>query len=302
MSKIKQGDYVYVDWELLKVLSDLEITNGKEIMLLAKILSLSKNKDKACTASNDYLSSFFCTTDRNIRKYLQDLKDKGLIKVFEQKEGLRTTTRYIYPQYDKLKLAPEELFQSSDEGAEQKGQSTGTDVPKERNTRSELEEQMGRHIIEDIREENNIVEESAASPIANAPIPKQRKNKKSNKTKITEEIKSQIWKLFQNKYSYDEIRESLNLPEISDGKLYYIIEEGKKCGWKTKAEREAEQKRFEEKMDIIASNFDETPEEHSKRYEAIWEERRKENERKAEEERKKQEERERKILEEVGIY
>lgn len=302
MSKIKQGDYVYVDWELLKVLSDLEITNGKEIMLLAKILSLSKNKDKACIASNDYLSSFFCTTDRNIRKYLQDLKDKGLIKVFEQKEGLRTTTRYIYPQYDKLKLAPEELFQSSDEGAEQKGQSTGTDVPKERNTRSESEEQMGRHIIEDIREENNIVEESAASPIANAPIPKQRKSKQNNKTKITEEIKSQIWKLFIDEYSYDEMRESLNLSGISDGRLYYIIEEGKKCDFKTKAEREAEQKRLEEKMDSIASNFDESPEEYKKKVDLIWEERRKENERKAEEERKRKEEKEREVLEELGIY
>ena len=74
MSKIKQGDYIYIDWNLIKVLNNYGITNGKEIMLFAKIISLSK-KENACKASNDYLSDFFCTTDRNIRKYLQDLKE-----------------------------------------------------------------------------------------------------------------------------------------------------------------------------------------------------------------------------------
>ena len=163
MSKIKQGDYIYIDWNLIKVLNNYGITNGKEIMLFAKIISLSK-KENACKASNDYLSDFFCTTDRNIRKYLQDLKEKGLIKVFEQKEGLKTTTRYIYPQYDKLKLTQEELFRCSNEGAEQNGQSTGTDVPKERNIHSEPAEQTDLLIIEDKRKEKNIIDNGADAP------------------------------------------------------------------------------------------------------------------------------------------
>ena len=169
MSKIKQGDYIYIDWNLIKVLNNYGITNGKEIMLFAKIISLSK-KENACKASNDYLSDFFCTTDRNIRKYLQDLKEKGLIKVFEQKEGLKTTTRYIYPQYDKLKLTQEELFRCSNEGAEQNGQSTGTDVPNERNIHSEPAEQTDLLIIEDKRKEKNIIDKGADAPYeANAP-------------------------------------------------------------------------------------------------------------------------------------
>ena len=231
MNKIKQGDYVYINWNLIKVLNDLGITNGKEIMLFSKILSLSK-KDKACTASNDYLASFFCTTDRNIRKYLQDLKDKELIKVFEQKEGLKTTTRYIYPQYDRLKLTPEEMFLSSDEGAEQKGQSTGTDVPKERNIHSEPAEQTDPLIIEDIRKENSIVE-SAASPIADAPNPNTKKNKEPEYV-ITKEIKDKIWQMFEDGYKYADIE---SVTGIKQGKLYYIIEDLIKENEKEKQEK-----------------------------------------------------------------
>lgn len=162
MRKIKQGDYVSIDWNLINGLNNLGITNGKEIMLFAKIISLSNNEDKACTATNDYLSSFFCTTDRNIRKYLQDLKDKRLIKVFEQKEGLRTTKRYIYPQYDKL--SEEETFLCSDEGAEHLGKSTGTKRSNERNIHSEPAEQIDLLIIEDKKKEKNIIDNGADAP------------------------------------------------------------------------------------------------------------------------------------------
>lgn len=162
MRKIKQGDYVSIDWNLINGLNNLGITNGKEIMLFAKIISLSNNEDKACTATNDYLSSFFCTTDRNIRKYLQDLKDKRLIKVFEQKEGLRTTKRYIYPQYEKL--SEEETFLCSDEGAEHLGKSTGTKRSNERNIHSEPAEQTDLLIIEDKRKEKNIIDNGADAP------------------------------------------------------------------------------------------------------------------------------------------
>ena len=248
MNKIKQGDYVYIDWELIKILNDLEITNGKEIMLFSKILSLSK-KDKACTASNDYLSSFFCTTDRNIRKYLQDLKDKGLIKVFEQKEGLKTTTRYIYPQYDKLKLAPEEVFPSSDEGAEQKGQSTGTNVPDERNIHSEPAEQTDLLITEEIIKEKSIVDNDAASPIADAPKPDTKK-KKELEYVITKEIKEQIWQMFKDGYKYVDIESKTG---IKRGKIYSIIEDLKKE--KEEDEQKEKQKRAEERLNLEANRM-----------------------------------------------
>lgn len=247
MSKIKQGDYVYINWKLIKVLNDLEITNGKEIMLFAKIISLSK-KEKACKASNDYLSDFFCTTDRNIRKYLQDLKEKGLIKVFEQKEGLKTTTRYIYPQYDKLRLAPEELFPSSDEGEEQNGNSTGTDVPEERNIHSEPAEQMNPLIIDQTRVEQNIVEENTASHnVADAPKPKPN-TKQNKKVKVSEEKKKEIWKMFESGCNYNEISESTG---VSKGKIYHIIEEYKEE--QIKEQQDIAQRRLE----IELKRFDE---------------------------------------------
>lgn len=286
MSKIKQGDYIYIDWNLIKVLNNYGITNGKEIMLFAKIISLSK-KENACKASNDYLSDFFCTTDRNIRKYLQDLKEKGLIKVFEQKEGLKTTTRYIYPQYDKLKLTQEELFRCSNEGAEQNSQSTGTDVPEERNIHSEPAEQIDLLIIDQTRVENSIIEENTASPIANAPVPKQRKSKQNKVNNLSEETIKMVWDLFQQKYNYDEISEETGL---SKSKIYRVIEDGKKSNFKTQSEIELERIKSDEKINRIISSFNESPSEYQERVNLIWEERIKENNRRSEEESKRKEE------------
>lgn len=154
------GDFVILDSGLIKILSDLKITNGKEIMLFGKILSLAQNDDKACTASNKYLSEFLCTTDRNVRNYLDDLKEKNLIKTYEKKEGLRTTTRYIYPQYTTLNSlckGEEQIFRSSERPAEDSYQTSGTNLPKERKEFTKPEEDMFHHIKEykrDIREEN----------------------------------------------------------------------------------------------------------------------------------------------------
>lgn len=154
------GDFVILDSGLIKILSDLKITNGKEIMLFGKILSLAQNDDKACTASNKYLSEFLCTTDRNVRNYLDDLKEKNLIKTYEKKEGLRTTTRYIYPQYTTLNSlckGEEQIFRSSERPAEDSYQTSGTNLPEERKEFTKPEEDMFHHIKEykrDIREEN----------------------------------------------------------------------------------------------------------------------------------------------------
>ena len=83
-------------------LTDTAKLNYGDIILLCKIDSLSNNKDKVCTASNAYFARLLCTTERNVQRYLEKLKKAELIKTFEQKEGMKTTTRYIYPQYKKI--------------------------------------------------------------------------------------------------------------------------------------------------------------------------------------------------------
>lgn len=157
--KWETGDFVIMDAGLIKILSDLKITNGKEMMLFCKIVALAQNKDKACTASNKYLSDFLCTTDRNVRNYLEDLKEKNLIKTYEKKEGLKTTTRYIYPQYETLNAVykgEEQIFLSSEQAAEDSYQTSGTNLPKERKEFTKPEEDMFHHIKEYKREEENI--------------------------------------------------------------------------------------------------------------------------------------------------
>ena len=83
-------------------LTDTAKLNYGDIILLCKIDSLSNNEDKVCTASNAYFARLLCTTERNVQRYLEKLKKAELIKTFEQKEGMKTTTRYIYPQYKKI--------------------------------------------------------------------------------------------------------------------------------------------------------------------------------------------------------
>ena len=51
-----------------------------------------------CTATNKYFADFVNTTERNIQKYLSDLKAKGFIKIYEVKAGSHTESRKIYPQ------------------------------------------------------------------------------------------------------------------------------------------------------------------------------------------------------------
>ena len=167
---IKDDDFVNVDYRILRILDQLGITNGKETMLFCKILNLARNDDKACTAGNAYLSTFLCTSERNVRNYLEDLKNKGLLKTYEQKEGMRTTVRYIYPQHKVLNRIEEEMFRCAPEGEEEMflsssnpggeeeiGQTRGRNLPKERNKPVKAEEETFHHIIEYNRVYNNIL-------------------------------------------------------------------------------------------------------------------------------------------------
>ena len=93
--------FVKLEEDWLKLTNTAKLNYG-EVILLCKIASLSNNKDKACTASNEYFASMLCTTDRNVKRYLKNLKEAEVIKTFEKKQGMKTTTRYIYPQFDKI--------------------------------------------------------------------------------------------------------------------------------------------------------------------------------------------------------
>ena len=73
-----------------------------EVLLLSKIIMLADNKDNACIASNAYFSKILRVSERNVCKYLAKLKKNELIKTFEKKKGMKSTTRYIYPQHDTI--------------------------------------------------------------------------------------------------------------------------------------------------------------------------------------------------------
>ena len=134
---------VYDDWFTL-VNSDKAGLSYGELLLLCKIHSLSlRDKKNGCTASNAYFAELMCTTDRNIRKYLKKLKDVGLIKTYEEKQGLTTTCRHIHIQYDVL----DNLLKDMNNCSCGQEDSSGTIVPlvyEERNDCSSPAEQIGR--------------------------------------------------------------------------------------------------------------------------------------------------------------
>lgn len=92
----EQYDYVVIRKSAVNKLRN-GIKNGWQMMLYCKIYAMSTQKG-FCTATNKYFASFIGTTERNIQKYLSDLKAKGFIKIYEVKAGSHTESRKIYPQ------------------------------------------------------------------------------------------------------------------------------------------------------------------------------------------------------------
>ena len=146
--EISGDDFVQVKYPMIKRLHELGIKNGNEIMLFCKIFYLQAD-GKDCIASNEYFANLFCLSDRQIRDYLADLKDKGLIKTFEKKLGMKTTTRYIHVQYDVL--GAEDVFLSSNKGAEETRQTSGRNTSKEWKKSVKGAEDNFHHIEEDKR-------------------------------------------------------------------------------------------------------------------------------------------------------
>lgn len=158
-------DYICIDVELIKIMNELNISNGKAIMLYAKILSLAQNEELACTAGNEYFARIFCTTDRNVRNWLKELEEAGFIKRFEYKKNMRTTTRYLYPQLIKRG----EVYQWKKDSAV--GENTGKKLLNQRKIFTESQDGFydttGKShppIIEYNRQEENRTEEVAYAP------------------------------------------------------------------------------------------------------------------------------------------
>ena len=120
------SSYVLVYEQVIEKLYEAGITNGKIMLLYGKIMSLAQNEDGACCASNGYFAAVLKTDIRNIQKYLKTLKEKGFIKMYEEKstrEYAFTVTRLIYPQW---KMIDDELVDVRTLGQDTTNESSGT--------------------------------------------------------------------------------------------------------------------------------------------------------------------------------
>lgn len=98
---MKDIDYIKIDENTIKVLDKAGVTNGKVILLFAKILEIAKNNG-CCISTNLYFANLLCTTERNISTYIKMLKDAGVIivesgKILMDKYGYMMNVRKIYP-------------------------------------------------------------------------------------------------------------------------------------------------------------------------------------------------------------
>ena len=120
------SSYVLVYEQVIEKLNEAGITNGKIMLLYGKIMSLAQNEDGACCASNGYFAAVLKTDIRNIQKYLKTVKEKGFIKMYEEKstrEYAFTVTRLIYPQW---KMIDDELVDVRTLGQDTTNESSGT--------------------------------------------------------------------------------------------------------------------------------------------------------------------------------
>ena len=120
------SSYVLVYEQVIEKLNEAGITNGKIMLLYGKIMSLAQNEDGACCASNGYFAAVLKTDIRNVQKYLKTLKEKGFIKMYEEKstrEYAFTVTRLIYPQW---KMIDDELVDVRTLGQDTTNESSGT--------------------------------------------------------------------------------------------------------------------------------------------------------------------------------
>lgn len=94
-------DGIIIEVEMIHKLKELGVTNGWDVMLYGKILTMSEETGY-CTATNTYFADLLSKTPRGIQKYILELKTRGIIKIETEKmydeDGRAMETRMIYPQ------------------------------------------------------------------------------------------------------------------------------------------------------------------------------------------------------------
>lgn len=131
------SDYIYVEEKLIDKLEKVGVTNGKVIMLYAKIQALAEERGYT-TAGAPYFCRILNITDRQTRRYLSELESAGCITRFEKRNGAHTEARLIYPklfvteedEYDLGQDCPERTEMTNDLG--QKLSDPGQKCPKPR--------------------------------------------------------------------------------------------------------------------------------------------------------------------------
>lgn len=83
------SDYIYVEEKLIDKLEKVGVTNGKVIMLYAKIQALAEERGYT-TAGAPYFCRILNITDRQTRRYLSELESAGCITRFEKRNGAHT--------------------------------------------------------------------------------------------------------------------------------------------------------------------------------------------------------------------
>lgn len=119
------SDYIYVEEKLIDKLEKVGVTNGKVIMLYAKIQALAEERGYT-TAGAPYFCRILNITDRQTRRYLSELESAGCITRFEKRNGAHTEARLIYPklfvteedEYDLGQDCPERTEMTNDLGQE----------------------------------------------------------------------------------------------------------------------------------------------------------------------------------------
>lgn len=157
-----------------------------ERLLFGEITALA-NKSGYCTATNGYFAPLYDVTKTTISNWINDLKEKGYVKVFFQKNGKQIIGRKIYPVMDPIK------------------EKESTPVKEKDNTYSRKEQEgikeNFKHPIKEKFKENNtsinntsINNNISASDNAQAQIPKE-----LTQTQIIEIEFEKLWALYPRK-------------------------------------------------------------------------------------------------------
>ena len=154
---------VLEDWTVLtdKKYFDKKKISYEELFLLCKISSL-ENNGNPCTACNSYFADLLHVEERSVRRYISNLRELGYIKTFEQKQGMKTTTRNIWVQKDYIETVINEYKDNRTddiEGQDSFCQSRGQELSKDRTVFVRAEDRAVLPIREEKRRKENIIED-----------------------------------------------------------------------------------------------------------------------------------------------